>query len=240
MSPTQLFREGVYQREAGGTWRYTATGLVVPGAKDVTLRDRVPAVQVGGPVHGAVWVSRPLALTEPHMQALLSGLDAPPGSFGLPHPVEGLPEDTPSVIILSVGFWNEHAGDVIDIDAPELHPGAVLVIDEAARAVGLTSDSLMEYVRRGTFPQPPVRLGRTPAWPRPVVQQWISQRRAPTVKCEGCGEPTEVLGLMARTADGVPYTIPLCPSCGERITRILPGQPHPWTVSLVKQLLSST
>jgi predicted DNA-binding transcriptional regulator AlpA len=171
------------------------------------------------------------------MRELLGELDAPPGSFPLPHPVHGLPDDTPSVIILPLDFWNNHGTEVVDIDAPELHPSAVLVIEDAARAVGLTPDSLMEYVRRGTFPQPPVRLGRTPAWPRPVVQQWLAKRRSPTVPCEGCGAMTQIAGLMAKTSDGLDYTLALCPSCGEQITRMLPGTPHPWTVDLVRRLL---
>ena len=112
-----------------------------------------------------------------------------------------------------------------------------LLIEDTARAVGLTPDSLMEYVRRGVFPQPPVRLGRTPAWPRPLVQQWFADRRAPTVACEGCGETTEALGLTAKTSDEAPYAMQLCPSCGERIKRLLPGQPHSWTVDLVRRLL---
>ena len=239
MNPTYSFREGVYVRDADGTWRYGATGLPVPGATDVTLADRVPAVVVGSSTHGAVWVSRSLALTDVRMRELLGQLDAPAGSFPLPHPVDGLPADTPSVMILPVEFWNNHAGEVVDINAPELHPSAVLVIEDTARAVGLTPESLMEYVRRGVFPQPPVRLGRTPAWPRPVVQQWLANRRSPSVACEGCGETTEITGLMAKTSDDTPYTLPLCSSCGERVSRLLPGQPRPWTVGLVRHLLQA-
>jgi predicted DNA-binding transcriptional regulator AlpA len=171
------------------------------------------------------------------MQQLLQELDAPLGSFQLPHPIDGLPNDTPSVILLPLDFWNRHAGDVIDIDAPELHPGAVLIIEDVARAVGLSPESLMEYVRRGTFPQPPVRLGRTPAWPRPVVEQWIAQRRPVRVVCEGCGQETEMHGLMAKTSEGDLYTVPLCPACGERITKLLPRNPHPWSVELIRRLL---
>ena len=178
-----------------------------------------------------------LALVERHMQQLLQELDAPLGSFQLPHPIDGLPNDTPSVILLPLDFWNRHAGDVIDIDAPELHPGAVLIIEDVARAVGLSPESLMEYVRRGTFPQPPVRLGRTPAWPRPVVEQWIAQRRPVRVVCEGCGQETEMHGLMAKTSEGDLYTVPLCPACGERITKLLPRNPHPWSVELIRRLL---
>jgi hypothetical protein len=44
-----------------------------------------------------------------------------------------------------------------------LMTSAGLLIEDTARAVGLTPDTLMEYVRRRVFPQHPVRLGRTPA-----------------------------------------------------------------------------
>lgn len=222
----------MYERDSDGTWRYAVTGIAVPGARDITIADRVPAKRVGG----GVWLSRPLALVEPKLRDLLQDLGTL-SSFMLSEPVDGLPPNTPSVILVSSQFWDEHAGDVIDVDAPELHAGAVLVIEEVARMVSLTPESLMEYVRRGTFPQPPVRLGRTPAWPRPVVQQWLAGRRPTRVPCAGCGAETEIFGLVAKKSSGDQYTVPLCPACGRRITTLLPTQPHPWTFEIVQRLL---
>jgi predicted DNA-binding transcriptional regulator AlpA len=236
VNPT-LFRADVYCRDAQGIWTYSLTGLRVPGAKDITLEDRVPAVEVGHAAHGAVWVSRPLALTEPRMLELLTSLEHPPASFSLPHLIEGLPSNTPSVIVLPTQFWTRHRHEVIDLDAPELHPGAVLTIEQTATTIGVTPESLMEYVRRGSFPQPPVRLGRTPAWPRPIVDQWATQRRSPKVRCVGCGGSTEITGLVATDPADWIELMPLCRFCGEIVTSKLPRQQQGWRADVVRSLL---
>ncbi len=111
--------------------------------------------------------------------------------------------------------------DVI-VDAPKLHSGVDLIVEDLERFARPSPKSLMECVRCGTFPQPPLRLDSTSASQRPVAEQWIARSLPVRVICEGCGQVAEMLGLTAS---------------GELNTRLRPRNPRLWSVKLVCRLL---
>lgn len=210
---------GAYRRFADGSWRYGANGQVVPGARDILLVAEVPHLRVGPPVHGLVWVPRPIALTHVAMQWVVTEPDQPLASWQLPHDVEGLPPGTQSVMFIPKPMWDRHANDIIGMDAPEMHPNRLMTMEMVAAAIGVTPASLLEYLRRGACPEPPVRIGRTPAWTRPIVEQWMLTRsgRPQIVQCTGCRQPTEMFGIQVTKADGDIGCVPVCAECERRL-----------------------
>lgn len=52
----------------------------------------------------------------------------------------------------------------------------LLDIDGAARATGLRPASIRQYLWRGTFPAPDVRLGRSPGWFEETIAAWMAAR----------------------------------------------------------------
>jgi predicted DNA-binding transcriptional regulator AlpA len=244
VNPTavSLFYDGNYLRDGNGSWRYAASGVPVPGARDLTLADEVPALRVPdrSPNPTAVWVPRPRALTHPRMKQLLPVVPGGYGSFQLPHEVSGLPWGTRAVIILPIEFWDEHEHDVVGMAAPELHATSLLTVESAAEATGLTPEGLMEYVRRGTFPQPPLRVGRTPAWPVPIVEHWLAGWRPRHQPCAGCGELVDSAGPTIRRQDDGAVALVVCRICADDLVRRLAasGAPAPWTVGFLRSLLA--
>jgi len=240
LNSTTLSYGGAYRRDVDGIWRYAATGSRVPGASDICLADVVPHFLVGPPTHGQVWVARPFALTTEAFKAVLDELADTPPSFNLPVRIPELP-DTTSVIMVPHGAWARHENDVVAMNAPELHPSALMTLDMVAKAARLSSASLTEYIRRGTCPPPQVQLGRSPMWSRPVVSHWLSTRSSHRVQvsCGGCGEPTEVGGLMVNKSSGDVGLFSLCVLCQERLMHELADHPTsgPVTIEMVVSML---
>jgi len=237
---TALYHGGAYGRDVDGTWRYAATDTRVPGACDICLADVVPHFLVGPPIHGQVWVARPFALTTEAFKAVLDELADTPPSFNLPERIPELPNTT-SVILVPHRVWARHENDVVAMNAPELHPSALMTLDMVATAAGLSAASLTEYIRRGTCPPPQIQLGRSPMWSRSVVSHWLSTRSSHQVQvsCGGCGEPTEVEGLMVDKSSGDLGLFPLCASCQVRLMHQLADHPvsGPVTIEMVESLL---
>ena len=162
------YGNGAYLRDGDGEWRYADSLSRVPGAHDLLLRDRFSPERTlpWGP-HGWAFLPRPQALTDPDLRWVPDGQaagrprsEAHPGKLGVPWPE-----------------WEEHAGTVVGMDAPELHPANLLTVADVGRLAGFTPEVVMDYVRRGSCPGPTVRLNRTPLWSRPVVVQWLARRR---------------------------------------------------------------
>jgi predicted DNA-binding transcriptional regulator AlpA len=120
-------------------------------------------------------------------------------------------------------LWDGHANDIIGMDAPEMHPDRLMTMEMVAAAIGVTPASLLEYLRRGACPGPPVRIGRTPAWTRPIVEQWTLARsgRPQMVECTGCRRPTEMFGLQVAKVDGDIGCVPVCVECEQRLMPLL-------------------
>jgi predicted DNA-binding transcriptional regulator AlpA len=52
----------------------------------------------------------------------------------------------------------------------------LLDIDGAARVTGLRPVTIRQYLWRGTFPSPDVRLGRSPGWFPETIAAWMAAR----------------------------------------------------------------
>lgn len=68
---------------------------------------------------------------------------------------------------------------VVTLNAPELVDAALLGIEEFAEEAGIAASTLRAYISRdeGDLPAPQTTDGSRKRWSRPVVQDWIEQRR---------------------------------------------------------------
>lgn len=68
---------------------------------------------------------------------------------------------------------------VVTLNAPELAESALLGIDQVAKEAGIAASTLRAYITRdeGDVPLPQTTDGGRKRWSRPVVKDWIEQRR---------------------------------------------------------------
>jgi predicted DNA-binding transcriptional regulator AlpA len=153
-----------YVRDRRGTWRYAATGRAVPGARDLTLRSlyRFPIRR------DAVNVPADLACSEPALAWTLSWK----------HTLTTAMHDrrVVSVLRIPLGEWERRADIPIGLWAPELNATRLLGVGDVARLVGVTPATITAYLARGRMPAPATRIGNSPVWSRPVIQQWLASR----------------------------------------------------------------
>lgn len=160
---------GNYVRDDDGVWRYTGTPVAVPGARDLTVDEAYPAVLVpqGDRRYRRVprrWVPRRTG------HALAWILDDP----------EVLEVEGGAVLLVPETSWADRAGDVVGMLAPELHPQHLVDLEGAAGAAGVALSTVRAYLARGQMPAPVARVGGSPVWSRPVIDQWLSARRGPS------------------------------------------------------------
>jgi hypothetical protein len=145
-----------YRRDPDGVWRYDATGAPVPGARDLTL-----AGVYDFPVRNRrVQVPVRVAESDPALSWCLER--ARNGTIEVP-----------------LSRWTQQAELPIGIDAPELHPDRLMTIEQVAILAGLEEMSIRRYLvadRPGAIPEPPIRIGATPCWPRPIIEHWLATR----------------------------------------------------------------
>lgn len=60
--------------------------------------------------------------------------------------------------------------------APELHPDALLTIEQAAEMCGVKPESWRRMTSRGQCPEPVLRFGSSPVWTRPILDIWMARR----------------------------------------------------------------
>jgi predicted DNA-binding transcriptional regulator AlpA len=149
--------DDTYQRDDEGIWRYTITGQPVPGARDLTLANlyRFPVE------NNRIQVPAHLAATDPALSWCLN-----------PHRSS---DDGP--LTVTVKEWDRRAAQPLGIDAPELHPSRLITIAQVASLAGVEEASIHRYLLRGAIPQPPIRVGYSPCWPRPIIDHWLETRR---------------------------------------------------------------
>jgi len=153
-----------YVRDRRGTWRYTATGRAVPGARDLTLRslyrftverDRVVVpVDVARSEAELAWC---LAWKHTLTTRLAGGRSL-------------------TVLRVPVGEWERRADVPFGLWAPELSAGRLLAVADVARLAGVTPATITAYLSRRRLPAPVTRLGGAPLWSRPVIRQWLAAR----------------------------------------------------------------
>lgn len=153
-----------YVRDRRGTWRYTATGQAVPGARDLTLRClyRFPIRREA--VHVPVEVAR----TDPALAWTL----------GWKHTLTTAMHDRRVVSVLRIptGEWERRADIPIGLWAPELSATQLVGVGDVARLAGVTPATVTAYLSRRRMPTPVTRIGNSPVWSRPVIQQWLAGR----------------------------------------------------------------
>lgn len=74
-----------------------------------------------------------------------------------------------------------------------------------ARLMGVRVETVRTHIWRGTIPEPDLRIGRSPAWKRSTIDQWLKTRRLPGHRAVDVvlDDPAEKL----------------CPDCGRFIMR---------------------
>jgi predicted DNA-binding transcriptional regulator AlpA len=153
-----------YVRDRRGTWRYAATGRAVPGARDLTLRSlyRFPVRR------NAVHVPADLARSEPELVWTLAWK----------HTLTAVLHEgrLTSILRIPVGEWERRADIPFGVCAPELTATQLLGIGAVAHLAGVTAATITAYLARGRMPAPVTRIGNSPVWSRPVIQQWLASR----------------------------------------------------------------
>lgn len=68
---------------------------------------------------------------------------------------------------------------VVTLNAPELAEAALLGVEEFAKEAGIAASTLRAYIARdeADIPLPQVTEGNRKRWARPVVEDWLEQRR---------------------------------------------------------------
>lgn len=154
---------GTYYRDGGGTWRYAHDDTAVPAAVDLTISTlyNLPVALRGG----GNYVEVPLRLvqTEPEL------------AWAKTH-ARGIVDDEHPILV-PAAVWDQRSVEPLGMWAPELHPERLLTIDDVAHLAGVDYRSIQTYIARGSVPMPPLRVGTTPAWPRPVIEHWLATRR---------------------------------------------------------------
>jgi predicted DNA-binding transcriptional regulator AlpA len=153
-----------YVRDRRGTWRYAATGEVVPGARDLTLRALHRFTARGG----HVLVPADLVRTETELGWCMAW------KHTVTTRVSGVRSMT--VLRIPVGEWERRADVPFGLWAPELTASRLLDITEVARLAGVSPATITAYLSRRRMPEPVMRLGRVPVWSRPIIRQWLAAR----------------------------------------------------------------
>jgi len=157
-----------YWRDGAGQWRYSGGGDPVPGAQDLRLRDLFdpPA----GVVHDEAGEARSVRLVP---RAWARRTPGHPLTWVYDYAVLGGRDD----IAVPAEVWEERAGQVVAMAAPELHPHNLHGVDAVADLLGVTPSAVRSYLARGQIPEPLMRVGGSPLWSRPIIERWLPTRR---------------------------------------------------------------
>jgi len=166
MEPSSTFRRRdetplswPYVRTADGTWAYVWGG-VVPGARDCTIGDLYglsPTVVDGREV---VEVPVSLWVDDRRLSWVAAYRD---------------PRDRGDTIRVPLAAWRSH-DEVVTLMAPELLAGELLDTTAVARLYGCSPRAISNYLTRELVPPPVARIGGSPVWTRPQIQQALAER----------------------------------------------------------------
>jgi hypothetical protein len=157
---------GNFVRGDDAVWRYTASREPVRQASDVRLGDVYPAdaTTVDGRAYRVV----------PHRWVRRRG-DHPLAWITTEPAVIDRPDD--GVYLVPARLWARQSSTVLGMLAPELHPLALLGLDDVAVAAGVKPATVRAYLHRGQMPDPVSRAGGSPVWTRPTIEAWLAGRR---------------------------------------------------------------
>jgi hypothetical protein len=153
-----------YRRDRRGTWRYSATGAAVPGARDLTLRSLHRFDVARGHVHVPVELVR----TGAELAWCMAWKHTLTTRLGGGH-VE-------VVLRVPVDEWERRADIPFGLWAPELTPARLLGVADVARIARVTPATITAYLARRRMPPPVARIGNSPVWSRPVIRHWLASR----------------------------------------------------------------
>lgn len=149
-----------YRRDPRGTWRYRDGGRAVPGARDITL---ATLYRFARDADGNVVVPTPVV----RRRAELAWC-AQVGTVRV--------RGNEAVVVVPAADWDARARIPLGLAAPELCADRLLDIDAVARLAGVARQTITTYLARNTMPAPVARLGRSPVWSAPIVEQWLERR----------------------------------------------------------------
>ena len=155
-----------YIRDRRGRWRYEATGLPVPGARDITL-DRLYDFPHDG---GFVLVPAGLAREKDELDWCRK-VDVGERAVVLDgHAREMLEVPLPE--------WEARQHAPLGLDAPELSPSRLLNLQAVAQLAGVSRATIASYSSRKQtgFPEPVARFTSVPVWSEPIIRHWLSTR----------------------------------------------------------------
>ncbi len=160
-----------YKRDGRGRWRYIATGLPVPGARDITL-----ASLYSFPVADDVMLV-PVSLARSADElAWCRRVEVGERTVVL----DGRAQQ---VLEVPITEWSARCHAPLGLVAPELAPERLLDLQAVASLAGISYRTAVSYFcRRGEvppayrFPEPVARLAGTPVWSDPVVRAWLAAR----------------------------------------------------------------
>lgn len=161
-----------YVRDRRGTWRYAATGQAVPGARDLTLRSLYRFPVGRGHVHVPVELVRSeseLGWCMAWRQTLSTALHG---------------GRVVTVLRIPVGEWERRADIPIGLWAPELTASRLLGIAQVAHLAGVSSATITAYLARRRVPVPVTRIGNSPVWSRPIIDEWLATRPGQGVRSQ--------------------------------------------------------
>jgi predicted DNA-binding transcriptional regulator AlpA len=157
---------GNFVRGPDAVWRYTSSRQPVRHATDVVLGDVYPAEP--GTYEGRSYRIVPHRWIRRRGDHPLAWVRSAAGVIDRPERGEYL---------VPTALWRRRASDVLGMLAPELHPLALLDLDDVARAAGVKPATVRAYLHRRQMPDPVSRAGGSPMWTRPTIEGWLETRR---------------------------------------------------------------
>lgn len=159
---------GHFRRDPTGAWRYTLSGALVPGARDLYASDAYATLP------RRTWQGRPVVelpfalLGDPAFtwaeDAACQAIDDPRAPGG-----------APLAVYVTETAWEHYAPRAwVCLWAPELLPELLLSSRQAAQRIGQTLGSWQVAVCRGRAPAPVGWLGTAPYWTAGVLDQWAA------------------------------------------------------------------
>lgn len=165
-----------YERDIRGRWRYSATGEMVPGARDLTILDLTSGPWCLCRNHRLIPYS---VASRDDVASLLDTQSVWVGGCSNPKPAPG-PGRTNirQWVPLDPAVFEELAQEPLGIVAGELIVTEMLdTFGVALKAGGIAPRTVSAYLARGQMPEPQGRIANGPVWSVPVIEFWLASRQ---------------------------------------------------------------